>query len=181
MKCDKCDNEATVHEMIVKGGVKTERHLCEHCARELGLNPGGATLGQLITKFVVAPQGQPLAPAGKPAAPARPTPPTSCRGCGTTFADFKQTGRLGCSECYATFEPQLGPLLERAHEGATHHVGKSPKRWEERAARADSDAARRERIDDLRRRLEQAVMAEQYEAAVVLRDELRKIEAQGTV
>lgn len=168
-----------MHEMIVKGGVKTERHLCEHCARDLGLNPGGATLGQLITKFVVARQGQPLAPIGKPAAPARPTPPTSCRGCGTTFADFKQTGRLGCSECYATFEPQLGPLLERAHEGATHHMGKVPKRWEERSARAEADSARLERLADLRRRLEQAVMAEQYEAAAALRDELRKAEAQG--
>ena len=180
MKCDKCDNEATVHEMIVKGGAKSERHLCEHCARELGLNPGGATLGQLITKFVVAPQGQPLAPPGKPPPP-KPTPPTTCRGCGTTFADFKQTGRLGCSECYTTFEPQLASLIERAHEGATHHVGKRPTRWEERSARAEADTARRERIDDLRRRLEQAVMAEQYEAAAVLRDELRKIESQGTV
>ncbi len=165
--------------MIVKSGVKAERHLCEHCARELGLNPGGATLGQLITKFVVAPQGHPLAPVGKPAAPARPTPPTSCRGCGTSFADFRQTGRLGCAECYATFEPQLGPLLERAHEGATHHVGKSPKRWEERSARAEADRARLERLADLRRRLEQAVMAEQYEAAAALRDELRKAESQG--
>ena len=101
--------------------------------------------------------------------------------CGTTFPDFKQTGRVGCSECYTTFEPQLGPLLERAHEGATHHVGKRPTRWEERSARAEADSARRERVDDLHRRLEQAVMAEQYEAAAVLRDELRKIESQGTV
>lgn len=163
--------------MTVRGGVKHERHLCEHCAREAGLNATGATLGQLITKFVVTPGVE----AGAKPAAVKPAPekPASCRGCGVTFAEFKQTGRLGCADCYTTFEAQLSSLLERAHEGATHHVGKAPSRWEARSARAPDDALRRERMDDLRRRLEQAVMAEQYEVAAGLRDELRRVEGEG--
>ena len=33
--CDRCENPATVHLTEIKGGKKTERHLCENCARAL--------------------------------------------------------------------------------------------------------------------------------------------------
>ena len=35
---------------------------------------------------------------------------------------------LGCANDYTVFERDLTPLLQRAHEGATHHVGKVPAR-----------------------------------------------------
>src|ERR1043166_5777332 len=34
MKCEKCELEATVHELRVVNGKRVERHLCEKCARE---------------------------------------------------------------------------------------------------------------------------------------------------
>ena len=57
-------------------------------------------------------------------------PTQKCPVCGFTQADFKKTGRLGCSECYQTFREGLGTLLKAMHKG-TEHVGKMP----ERAAR----------------------------------------------
>ena len=29
MKCDRCDNDSTVHEVTVRNGVKVEKHLCK--------------------------------------------------------------------------------------------------------------------------------------------------------
>jgi len=34
-----------------------------------------------------------------------------CPTCGFTHADFKKSGRLGCSECYVTFAEGLGGLI----------------------------------------------------------------------
>lgn len=179
MKCELCHNEATVHELTVSGGVPVERHLCEACAREQGLVAGApAPVAELIQKIASAG----VASTAAPKAPA-------CAECGTTFAEFKQSGRLGCPACYAAFEQQLGPILDRAHQGATHHVGKVPARLLQdlpdpadarataaalAAAEARAEAIRRVRID-----LDRAVKSEAYERAAELRDRLRRLQ-QGT-
>lgn len=160
-KCDRCDNEAIVHEVTIKGGQKVEKHLCESCAREEGVaKQQHAPISNLITKFVLAQA------AGAPTARA-----ASCPTCGMTFHEFRQQGLLGCPDCYKAFEQQLGPMIERAHEGATHHVGKVPRRG---APAPD----RQQRIVALRRQLQEAIDAEQYERAAAIRDELIHAEHQ---
>lgn len=51
-----------------------------------------------------------------------------CRGCRTSFADFRESGRFGCPECYEHFTAQVRDLLPRVHAGAYHHRGKTPGR-----------------------------------------------------
>jgi protein arginine kinase activator len=106
-----------------------------------------------------------------------------CGSCGLTFEEFRHKGVLGCAQCYAAMEPQLGPLIERAHEGATHHVGKVPRRLSRGETTAAAERAARllgtmkdhqERIRLLRKQLAEAVGAEQYERAAAIRDELRR-------
>jgi protein arginine kinase activator len=63
----------------------------------------------------------------------------------------------------------LSPLIERAHENATHHVGKVPKT-------ADSAVQRRAGLLRLRRELQDAVDAENYEQAARVRDEIQTLE-----
>lgn len=154
MKCDRCDNEATVHEVTLHKGKKVEKHLCEQCARGDGISvQQPAPIHQLLQKFVV-----PTAGAAQPR--------QVCPTCGTAYADFRQHGMLGCPDCYREFEDQLGPLVERAHEGATHHIGKAPKR-------AAGSLDRQRIVAALRRQLNEAVAAEQYERAAQIRDQLR--------
>ncbi|MEO0482096.1 MAG: UvrB/UvrC motif-containing protein [Planctomycetota bacterium] len=111
-----------------------------------------------------------------------------CPRCGLTFAAFKRSGLLGCPECYKTFEKQLTPLLERAHEGGARHTGKAPAR----ALRLSRDRGqgiedvlgdareRAERIRGLRRQMAAAVEGEQFERAARLRDEIaRRLESDG--
>src|SRR5690606_14596230 len=92
-----------------------------------------------------------------------------CPFCGLKLDDFKKTGRLGCPQCYVTFEPHLSGLLRRLH-GSTQHVGKvylppDPSR-----------AQQEERIAGLRRKLDRAVQSEDFERAAQIRDEIRDLE-----
>jgi protein arginine kinase activator len=154
-KCDRCDHEATVHEVVIRNGHKVEKHLCESCAREEGVAVQHLPISDLLTKFVAAQAG-----AEKP-----PAKSGVCPGCGLTFTEFRQQGLLGCAECYGAFEQPLRTMIERAHEGATHHVGKSPRR-------TGGTRDREERLSALRKQLREAIAAEQYERAASLRDQM---------
>ncbi|MCC6678060.1 MAG: UvrB/UvrC motif-containing protein [Phycisphaerales bacterium] len=173
MKCDHCDNEATVREVTMKNGARIERHLCEQCAQQhgIGVQPQ-VSIDELIGKYVlphVLGQAAPQTPKGN-----------SCPTCRMGYAEFKQGGLLGCPDCYKTFENQLAPLIERAHEGATHHIGKGPRRRgggpSPQASLTAQLQERAARLRAIRKQLDEAVKAEQYEKAARLRDELRKLD-----
>jgi protein arginine kinase activator len=165
----------------MKGGVPSERHLCERCARELGVHPRppASPLKVILSEIIASAQGPQAQSAGSPEAQA-----TNCRQCGMPYSQFRTSGLLGCSECYRTFEGLLAPLLARAHEGGTHHVGRKPAHLAETTvppaaatkveldARAEAETERRSRAAVLRRKLAEAVASEQYEVAAKLRDEL---------
>ena len=156
MKCDHCDKEATVHEVTVEKGKKLEKHLCEQCAQEQGLAVKSHTsINALLTKYVMS-----------SASTQQDAARVCCEGCGMDYAEFRQHGLLGCPECYTSFEEQLGPLLERAHEGGTHHIGKTPRR-------SGGSVDRQHMLAGLRRQLSEAVAAEHYERAAELRDAMR--------
>ena len=162
MKCDRCEEEAVVHEIVIENGEKIEHHLCSNCANDAGLVPeAGTSLTAPLSKLVLS-----------SSIIAKPTPgtPASCPGCGATWAEFRKSGLLGCPDCYEAFEEKLTPLIERAHDGAGHHVGKSPNR--------SGDILDRRRLAaSLRKQLLEAVDAEHYERAAELRDRLRTVEA----
>jgi protein arginine kinase activator len=187
MKCDQCGQEATVHELRVVNGKKVERHLCEACARKQGIAVQPAlSVPELLEKYIQQAAASPPNPSKPPLQPV-PARANVCPRCGTTYMDFRQSGLLGCSECYRSFEGQLGPLLERAHEGGGFHVGKVPKRLLAGGPKASPVARRapenilgdREqragRMNALRKQLEEAVAAEQYERAAKIRDEIRRL------
>ncbi len=54
--------------------------------------------------------------------------PGRCPGCRTSFAQFKESGRFGCPQCYDHFAAQVRDLLPRVHAGAYRHRGKTPGR-----------------------------------------------------
>jgi protein arginine kinase activator len=162
MKCDKCNKPATVHLTEIHAGKKLEKHLCEQCAAQaegIAVKPH-TPINELLTNFVLAHSGM-----------AKETG-TACEHCGITWAEFRQSGLLGCEQDYAFFDKDLTPLLQRAHEGATHHLGKVPTR------RGGSGVPIKRQIDltRLRKELGRAVESEDYERAAKLRDEIRKAE-----
>ncbi len=170
MMCSRCgEREATIHEVVIDSdGERAEEHLCEVCAQEAGVNSNvQVPIAQLISSFVVA------EPGSEPE-PARARPGGSCSSCGLTYGDFRKTGLLGCESCYDAFADRLTPLLQRAHEGGTHHVGRSPARGAGVKTIGASEAAAR--VAQLRRQLAEAVRNERYERAAQLQREIDGIE-----
>jgi len=162
MSCDQCrEREAVIHLTQIVNEQVTTLHLCEKCAAEKGVENPGATK---------TPLGSFLAAMGKVA---EQTPASKlgdvCSRCGGTFQDFRETGRLGCPECYRTFEAPLRDLLRRLH-GSTHHLG------ERYAEREPAAAVAGERAAALREQLRLAVETENFELAAELRDRLRVVE-----
>lgn len=95
----------------------------------------------------------------------------ACPICGTTWAQFKQTGRMGCSEDYLLFETKLNPLVKRTHENFMQHAGKIPPQLRQTPQGRVVVATR------LHRELQHALDVENYEAAARVRDQLKKLEA----
>jgi protein arginine kinase activator len=103
---------------------------------------------------------------------------TTCEHCGITWAEFRQHGLFGCEHDYDLFEKDLTPLLQRAHESATHHTGKVPTRAG--AAAGPGLPKKRKSIDlsKLKKELQRAVENEDYERAAQLRDAIKEAENQ---
>ena len=164
MKCDNCNKQATVHLTEIRNGKKIEKHLCEQCAAQnegLAVGPKGHTpINELLTNFVLAHSGL------------QKETGAVCDACGITWAEFRQSGLFGCANDYTAFEKDLTPLLQRAHEGATHHVGKVPTR------RGGTGVPLKKQVDvaKLRKELAKAVEAEDYERAAKLRDQIKTAE-----
>jgi protein arginine kinase activator len=166
-KCDKCDRPATHHSVEVHGKHKVEKNLCEVHAAEEGLSQTAhAPINELLTNFVKV-----QAAGGDPAAMAAVAAgkDTVCDQCGLTFKKFRESSLLGCPECYKAFDSALEPLLERAHDGGAHHVGKVPHR-------AGAGEQRQVQLMRMRKTLDDAVAAEDYEQAARLRDDIAKLE-----
>ena len=113
MLCDVCKcNDATVFLTQILEGKMQKVNLCDACSKEKGVqDPTGFALADLLLGIGAAEEIEKGAPTQK------------CPVCGFTQADFKKTGRLGCSACYMTFAEGLGTLLKAMHKG-TEHVGK---------------------------------------------------------
>ena len=162
--CQRCQQKpAQVHFSKVVNGEKSERFLCENCAKEEGafhfmLGPQFTVqhvLGGLI--------GQGAFPASRTQLDAR-----SCAARGYTFQEFADTGRLGCDQCYKRFENELSPLILRLH-GRVEHRGKFP-------ARGARVIQEKRELEKLREAMADAIKREAFEEAAKLRDQIRSLE-----
>lgn len=192
MKCEKCNRTAVVHltELVTQAdGTKQaiEIHLCMTHAVEAGALATGDILSNKVVTNVPENPPEETADTGLPTAitPVEPQPtgmtisrqgtsagatnPEVCPVCGMTWATFKTGGLMGCPYDYEHFASKLMPLIRRAQESASQHAGKVPTRLRETSPARQIDTAR------LRRELEQAVEAENYETAAKLRDQLRQL------
>jgi len=164
MQCDQCrERPAAIHLTQIVNDSVTTVHLCEQCAAEKGVQTGAT-----VAKF---PLSDFLASMGKGASAQLPIgdEAAECQSCGGTLQDFRDSGRLGCPECYRTSISHLRDLLRRLH-GSSQHVGKL---YTASHSAADEAAPT---VDQLRDQLRRAVEMENFELAADLRDRIRVIE-----
>ena len=127
MLCEDCGrNRAVVHITQIGPDGKIEKNLCERCAAKYGeflmenQKHRNVSMNDFLKGvFSAGAQGE------KPQQ--EKVTELVCPNCGMSYRDFQQTGKIGCSVCYATFRRQLEPLLRRIH-GSSTHSGKIPHR-----------------------------------------------------
>lgn len=165
MKCDFCDQKATVFlTQLVEGQMK-KVCLCESCSQEKGVtDPTGFSLADMLMSGV--PSSTLVANA--PFTSSHSSGGKKCPNCGFSADDLNRVRRFGCSECFQVFRPEVDLILRGMHQGLVH-IGKVPKGFEEIHARD-------EKLEELRGRLEEAITLENYESAASLRDEIRLLE-----
>lgn len=155
MKCEDCDEPATVHSSVIVNGAQSDVHLCRACAERR----------HVISKDAPVPSSSPGFPAGGAKKISAKLAAASCPDCGVKYMDFRNSARLGCPYDYVVFRDGLIQLLDHVHS-ATHHRGKRPRRWRT-PIESHSDTRQ------LRLQLRFAVEAEEFNEAARLRDLIR--------
>ena len=171
MQCNECEkNKATIHVTKITNGVKEETYLCEECAKKQQVlmnmnifkdnkstkeslfslkNFLAGILDEKITEDHLKTQDV-------------------CDVCGTTFYEFKKTGKLGCSKCLTVFKDILVPAIKNI-QGFEAHAGKIPKRAEGKH-KLEID------IEFLKKELKFKVEREEFEEAAKIRDQIKEME-----
>ena len=175
MSCEKCgERPAQVRYTEYREGESKKLMICFECAKSLGFEvdpteetPPGAPDPSMAAVVLVS---TPLSPTVK-AVPEH----ERCPKCGLTSAEFQRLSRFGCEKCYEVFAPALDSWFEKIH-GASSHRGRLPGSPEEPPAATPNPGE----IEDLQRRLAQAIENEDFEEAARLRDRLRFANAPPT-
>lgn len=170
MKCSACgQNESVVVITSLDQRVWVQRPLCDDCVRRLAAEDQPSALQGRLLSLLSGGQETP-----------------ACAGCGLKYETFRGTGRLGCAACYEAFEAVLAGLLPSLH-GASSHTGKRPEpklahpvyaarspSWPSTATRPTNKT---EELAAMEARLKRVVESEDFDAAVRLRDEIRRLKA----
>lgn len=167
MLCDNCHKRmATIHLTQIINNSKVEFHLCEVCAKEK--NYMNFTVAPDISSFfnsLLGFTGQPYVSASKS---------VTCKVCGMSFDDFKETGKMGCSNCYKTFQDRVDPIVKRIH-GNAEHTGRVPKSCVAITHKNNDDKQLSE-ADLLKKQLEELIKQEKFEEAAKIRDKIKALE-----
>ncbi len=162
MKCEHCDQTATVHVTRVAQGKVHKVHLCEACAQKMGMGPSPSSTGSGPTV------ADALLGGGMSGSVSSPHRVRRCPGCGLTLRGLQKEGRLGCAQCYDVFGEELDRILRSIHD-AVEHRGRTPGEGVKR-----QDLGRK--MDVLQSRLTRAIEAEAFEDAAKIRDELQHLQ-----
>lgn len=161
MHCDICGKKkATVHLTEIVDEQMSELHLCEDCAREKSV--------QMEQQFGLADLLAGLTDFGKQIKDVEKVK-LKCPNCGLMYDEFRKAGRLGCSQCYKSFQEYLVTLLKKIH-GSSQHLGKVPVNV------PPSVKTKIDSLQELRGQLLRAIQNENFEEAARLRDQIRELE-----
>ena len=163
MLCDKCKkNNATFFSSVNINGNITETHLCENCAKENKLFSFNNFLAPSFDAFDFF--NNFLAPSFDAFDFLHDEDELVCDNCGYTLSDFKDSGMLGCSNCYKVFRDIILNNLSKIQPALTHK-GKKPDV-------SEGLTENEKEIKKLEVQLKQAVNEENYELAGELKKKI---------
>ena len=168
--CELCGEEpATMHLLRVVDGTVSHTHLCAHCAEGMAEQTEGLALVLAVPSVLREPLQEVFS---------RPRRGAGAVGCGPggdasagcaapRLSDLKESGMVGCANCYQVFADHLEATVRREAE-PVEHLGKIPLRGPE------TDSLRHEMMR-LERMLRELVEHERFEEAAGVRDRLAEL------
>jgi protein arginine kinase activator len=162
MKCEICGlKDAVIHIRQIQKDLVHELHICEECAQEKGLlheEESELPITNLLSGLL---EGKDVIGAGEVK--------EACPKCGMKLSEFRKQGKLGCSECFHTFEKDIHAIISQM-AARPRHMGKLPHTL-------TVEQTSTVQTEGLREELRSAVEREEYELAARLRDRLRELDA----
>jgi protein arginine kinase activator len=173
MLCESCNkSDAVVHLVDVSNNSRAEKHLCKECA-----DSQGATIKSHMQQSSAPKEASDVLPEifQGLSTPTGSAEAEACGHCGTTYRQFRSSGKFGCPECYGEFKVKVSDLLEKIH-GRCEHTGKVPSTASEDIAQQKELQTQQKLLQGLYADLDKAVKDEDYERAAELRDEIQRMQ-----
>lgn len=179
MLCQNCgENEANVKYTQIINGVKKQMVLCDKCAKSLGVEDihfnmpisFSNFLGDMFNEFGQYDNMQTLLN----------TNDILCPKCNMSYDEFVSNGKIGCDECYNTFQDKIDQILKNIH-GVNNHIGRNGNVIESmplknKEVNNEKEEKKQEnKLEQLKEQLKQEIKEERYEDAAKTRDEIKKL------
>lgn len=146
MLCDKCKKYvATFHEKVTINGEGYETHLCSKCANLTSLSPFDVFNVPYFNDEYLLEETK------------------KCPNCKSTFFDFLKNGKLGCKQCYDTFEIEIRDMLENMESPIDFDLNEF----------LDSD--KNPELVKLEEEFNKAIEEERYEDAGKLKEKIKQL------
>lgn len=162
MLCDNCrERESVISYTMIHDDRIEEVHLCEVCAEKKlkadftnyqGFLPQIEDFLKNIFAFTSADSKEES---------------IICPECGTSYFDFKNSGKVGCANCYNIFRNELKNYLYAVNPKPIH-TGKIP-------LNTKPTVVKERNIRQLQDELDTAVKLEDYEEAAEIRDKIKAL------
>jgi protein arginine kinase activator len=179
MLCDNCGKNEV--EVLIRQVIDEEvKHLnlCRSCAEKMGF------ISPLIPSITISFSIGESAPRQKKTRKTQtrkreqPFESMCCPTCGSDFSSFRETGILGCPDCYESFRAPLGIFLHKTQGAESHwvasdafrEIGVASDKTNHRTDTAEETEETRGNIARLKLELNAAISREDYELAAQLRD-----------
>ncbi len=156
MLCEKCKiNSVNIKYTQNINGIEIEHNLCESCFKKFKYDNyfidsflnSFFSINSLIDEYEEN---------------------YKCKICQNTLETLKNTGKIGCINCYSVFRDKLDFIFNNI-QAKNVHTGKMPKNLETYKPSIDT-------IKLLKQNLNLAIQNEDYEEAIKIRDKIRELE-----
>ena len=95
-----------------------------------------------------------------------------CPSCNWSLRQFKNLGKLGCSECYNTFEQDIEDIIKRIQPYNQHNA----ENIEFNVQTENPKMSKQHRLTKLKSDLQKAIKDERYEDAGTINKEIKQLE-----
>ncbi|MDU4862841.1 MAG: UvrB/UvrC motif-containing protein [Terrisporobacter othiniensis] len=175
MLCQKCHKKtASVFISSIINGQESRMYLCNDCAKNYPLfnfnSQDPFSIKDVMEKFDISEDDSIETKKENLLAMDKDCEESEivCPNCYSTYNEYRETGKVGCSKCYEVFEKQLKPILRNIY-GYEEYIGKSPKK-------DNSHIYPSKEMITLKEDLNRAVEQEEYEKAAYIRDKIKELE-----